>query len=217
MSIAILSAHQLTWQSQYITFGPLDLEFNEGERIAILGEEASGLSTLLRLLSGLIQPKQGIINLLGKSLATVDDRQRANMIGVLFDHVDQQFLTATVGAEISLAHHVELDSTRSAAYLSQAGLAHMDLQRPLHQLSASERYRVAVASVLAAKPRIILADEPGSALSDHGELEFADSLRALCDRTGVTMVTMTSRKSRAKLFGDQIITLTKGRIRDEGV
>jgi len=199
-----------------LLFDDLNIQIYPGQRLAILGAEASGKSTLMRLMAGLIPATAGRVLLNGQPIDL--QTQTKDRPGVLFREPEQHFLTPRVGEEIALtpASRGVTGSkleTRVTEALVWAGLPLDWEDEPLNNLSASQRARVALAALYAAHPRLLLADEPAAHLSEKGETEIADKFRLLADEQGMALLTFTSRLQRAQGFGDTVLLLSAGRLR----
>ncbi|MEG3641333.1 ATP-binding cassette domain-containing protein [Magnetococcus sp. PR-3] len=186
---------------------PVNLTVDASSRIAIYGEEGVGKSQLLRLMAGLIVPSEGgEIRLNGTDLAQWRGPQRAQHLAVLFHQPERHFLTAYVGEEVGFGCQpalTDVTDTRLDPWLHMCGVEAHWWPLPLNQLSSAQRARVALLSVLWPQPPLLLADEPGAALSEVGEAELAEILQ---NRAG-GLVVFTSRLSRAKAFATQIYRL----------
>ncbi|MBF0623286.1 MAG: MFS transporter [Magnetococcales bacterium] len=191
---------------------PLDLTLAPGQRLAFLGPEGCGKSRLLAVLAGLDPPAGGVVLLQGRPLDQWPGPKRTEIIGVLFQQPRLHFIGQDVAEEVSLALASRglggppLEERVSLA-LAEAGLAPEQFrERPLAGLSAAECSRVALAALLVVRPRLVLADEPGSDLSESGEADLAALLDRLA-REGATTVIFTSRQQRAQRFADRILPL----------
>ncbi|MBF0296500.1 MAG: ATP-binding cassette domain-containing protein [Magnetococcales bacterium] len=178
-----------------------------GERVAVLGGEACGKSRLLRILAGLEHPDGCRVRWRGEALADLPAARRAREIGVLFRDPDSRFLCATPGEEIALGLPTGEARARVTESLIWAGLEPELAWRSWAELSASQRYRVAMAVVHAARVTLWLIDEPGGPLSDIGEADFSRRLSEHLRRHGASSVIVTSRASRARRFADRVIRL----------
>lgn len=187
-----------------------------GERWAVIGPEGCGKSTLLRLMAGLIPPDTGNVLLNGRACATVTNR--SEILGVLFCEPASRFLAPVVWEEVilTLSSH-GLDDACLQQRLDQAlhlaGLPKEMANRELASLSTSHCARVALAAVLAVRPQLLLADEPGAQLSTEGEIEMAHRLAAQTHAPqNMASVIFTSRMERAKRFADRYLRLANGRM-----
>ncbi len=146
-----------------------ELCIQDGEQVALLGESGSGKTTLLNLVSGLILPDRGRVEVEGTDLAALPeparDRFRATTIGYVFQsfHLLEGF-SALENVELgALFAQGRVDPARARRLLEEVGLGHRLHHRP-SQLSVGQQGRVALARALMNRPRVLLADEPTGAL-----------------------------------------------------
>lgn len=198
----------------------------EGESLVILGANASGKTTLLQLLAGLIFPARGTVRafdivLSEQSLQDGDfARTFRQRVGFLFQDTDAMLFSATVYDDIAFGP-LQLDLTpdevrrRVEETLSLLGLSAI-AQQPPHQLSGGEKKKVALAALLAVSPGTLLLDEPTSGLDPRSQrwfVELAGELRAM----GKTLVTATHDLHVADEIADRVIVLGEDhRIAAEG-
>jgi len=181
----------------------LNLDMEQGETLAILGQSGSGKSTYLTLLAGLDSPTSGAIILNGQDMQDLDEEAlskfRARNIGIIF----QQFhlmshLTALENVSLPLDLFKDPDAEdKSREALEQVGLGKRMGHFP-HQLSGGECQRVAIARAMVVRPSILLADEPtGNLDSSTGDI-VSDMIFDLVDRHGMTMLFVTHNEELAK-------------------
>ncbi|HHX82744.1 MAG TPA: ABC transporter ATP-binding protein [Pseudomonadaceae bacterium] len=181
----------------------LNLEMEEGETLAILGQSGSGKSTLLTLLAGLDSPSSGSIILNGQDMQTLSEEQlstfRARNIGIIF----QQFhlmshLTALENVSLPLDLFGDPDATTKAAEaLQQVGLKARASHFP-HQLSGGECQRVAIARAMVVRPSILLADEPTGNLDNATGSYVSDMIFDLVKEHRMTLLFVTHNEELAK-------------------
>lgn len=179
------------------------LEIFEGERVFLYGPSGSGKTSLLNLLAGVQLPTSGSIELLGQNLAALSARQRdklrARHIGVIFQQFNLIPYLNLLDNVLLAAHFAGLDKPeaqlRAHQVLSALGLERELLERPARQLSVGQQQRVAVARALIAKPEILLADEPSSALDSDSRDAFIDLLLDNTRQTGCTVVFVSHDRS----------------------
>jgi putative ABC transport system ATP-binding protein len=166
-----------------------------GETLALTGESGSGKSTLLHLVGGLDQPDSGQIMLDGQDITQMDDAARAALrrdkVGVVF----QQFNlipSLTVGDNIAFQARIagRHDAPHAAALADQMGLA-PHLSKYPEQLSGGQQQRVAIARPLAAKPRLVLADEPTGNLDEDTADAVLSLMIGLTLDTGASLLMVT--------------------------
>lgn len=183
------------------------LELAPGEIMAVLGASGSGKTTLLNLVAGLLKPDTGRI-FLGPDEVTHQPPEQRGLAYVFQDHA--------LWPHLSALEHLLLvmkKPNREAAHqlLERVGLAGLDARKP-HQLSGGQKQRVALARALAAKPRLLLLDEPYSALDpvlrEELRLEVASLLRA----EEVSALHVTHDPDEALAVADRVVVMEGGRI-----
>ena len=199
----------------------VSLDVAEGEFLAIVGGSGSGKTTLLRLANRLIDADSGRITVEGEDVRAVDPVQLRRRIGYvfqsggLFPHMSvadnigiTPKLLGTPAPEIAARVDELLDLVR----LDRA--QHRD--RLPHELSGGQRQRVGVARALAAKPRIVLMDEPFGALDPLTRDALGDDYRALHRKLGLTTVMITHDMTEAILLADRIAVMRAGKLLAQG-
>lgn len=170
-----------------------------GESVAVVGASGSGKSTLLGLMAGLDTPSSGTIKLSGVDLAPLDEDGRAALRGKLLGFVFQSFqllpaLTAmeNVMLPLELAGELSASAARAAAeqMLSRVGLAERLSHYPKH-LSGGEQQRVALARAFAARPQLLLADEPTGNLDAATGTAVIDLMFQMNAEAGTTLILVT--------------------------
>ena len=173
----------------------LDAAFVGGRLTAVTGPSGSGKTTLLRLLAGMDVPTAGDVHVLGEPLSSLDRDGRARFRAERVSLVSQEaglvpFLTAAENVELSLAlRRIDADEARARATeaLASVGLA-AETSRRVEDLSSGQRERVAVARAVAARPSLLLADEPTARLDQANALAVAQLLLDLARDTGAAVV-----------------------------
>jgi sulfate transport system ATP-binding protein len=202
------------------TFFALDdvsLEVPGGGLVALLGPSGSGKTTLLRILAGLERPDRGSLLIDGVDLAAQSARQRN--VGLVFQHY-ALFRHLDVYENIAFALRVrkqpqaEVDA-RVRELLSLIQLESLEHRLP-SQLSGGQRQRVALARALAARPRVLLLDEPFGALDAQVRAELRSWLRRLHDEIHLTTVFVTHDQDEAFEVADRVVVMNRGRIEQIG-
>lgn len=162
----------------------VDLRVREGERVALIGPNGAGKSTLLRLAVGLLAPNAGAIRILGRDCRTeADFRVARASVGLVFQNSDDQLFCPTVLDDVAFGPLNLGQSPEQAVAVAEQTLEALGLQgygaRVTHRLSGGEKRLVALATVLAMRPRLLLLDEPTSGLDATSEGRLLDHLQAL--------------------------------------
>jgi osmoprotectant transport system ATP-binding protein len=199
----------------------VSLQVAAGEFLAIVGSSGSGKTTLLRLANRLIDADAGTITVEGADVRTVDPVQLRRRIGYvfqsggLFPHLsvaDNIGVTPRLLGWPVLEIAARVDELLDLVRLDRA--RHRD--RLPQELSGGERQRVGVARALAAKPRIVLMDEPFGALDPLTRDALGDDYRALHNKLGLTTVMITHDMTEAILLADRVAVMRGGRLLAQG-
>ena len=197
------------------------LEVAEGEFLAIVGGSGSGKTTLLRLANRLIDADSGRITVEGEDVRAVDPvalRRRIGYVfqsGGLFPHMS---VAANIGVTPKLLGTAAAEiSSRVDELLDLVRLERTQYRdRFPHELSGGQRQRIGVARALAAKPRIVLMDEPFGALDPLTRDALGDDFRDLHKKLGLTTVMITHDMTEAILLADRVAVMRGGKLLAEG-
>jgi osmoprotectant transport system ATP-binding protein len=186
------------------------------EFLAVVGASGSGKTTLLRLINRLSEPSEGRVSIDGEDVRKVDPIRLRRSIGYVFQGVGL-FPHMNVAENIAVtARLIGWDRDRRHQRVAELlQVVHLDqayAERFPHQLSGGERQRVGVARALAAKPRIMLMDEPFSALDSITRDALGADYRRLHDELALTTVMITHDMLEALLLADRIIVLQDGKL-----
>lgn len=200
------------------TLGPATFEAQRRDLVAILGPNASGKSTLLRLLAGLEKPLSGRIEVGGSEVSELDLRTRAQSIALVQQESELLFplrvweyvLQGRYPYGRRLRFETEEDCLFAGNALAQVGAAPLR-DRWMDQLSGGEKQRVILARALAQQPALLLLDEPTQHLDIGGKVELLRRLRRLADENRHTVVVVTHELNLAAEFSDRIVLLHKGK------
>ena len=204
----------------------VDLAVYEGETLALVGESGCGKSTLGRLLLGLLLPTQGQVFFDGQDLAALPPARlralRRQMQLVFQDTAAALNPRWTVGQ--SLAEPLRIHNlcprgeyaARGAALLTQVGLAPDLLDRYPHQLSGGQRQRVGLARALALSPRLVVCDEPVSALDVSVQAQMLNLLADLQASQGLTYVLISHDLGVVRHSADRVCVMFLGRVCEVG-
>jgi cobalt/nickel transport system ATP-binding protein len=161
----------------------VDLRIEKGERVALLGPNGAGKTTLVLHLNGILRGGRGRVSVAGLDVTKRSLPEIRRRVGVVFQDPDDQLFMPTVGEDVAfgprnLGLSEDEVATRVATALEQVGMSDAADRLP-HHLSFGQRRRVAVATVLAMQPEVIVLDEPSSNLDPAGRRELAEVLDAL--------------------------------------
>ncbi len=199
-----------------VALNDVDLCLHQGERVALLGPNGAGKTTLALHLNGILRAQTGQITVAGLPLDAATLPQIRRRVGLVFQDPDDQLFMPTVGEDVAfgpanlglrgdeLTHRVE----RS---LATVGLPHASTRAPFH-LSFGQRRRVAVATVLAMEPDLLVLDEPTSNLDPFARRELAELLTTL----DVTVLMITHDLPYALQLCPRSLVLSGGRIVADG-
>ena len=194
----------------------VDLTVEKGEFVAVVGTSGSGKSTLLHMLGGLDRPTGGTVTVDGKELSAMRDEEltifRRRKIGFVFQNYN---LVPVLNVYENIVLLIQLDGNApDKAYVERIietlGLE-AKLQNLPNNLSGGQQQRVAIARALAAKPAIILADEPTGNLDSATSLDVMGLLKVTAQKFSQTIVMITHNEELAQM-ADRIIRIEDGRI-----
>jgi osmoprotectant transport system ATP-binding protein len=199
----------------------VSLEVAEGEFLAIVGGSGSGKTTLLRLANRLIDADQGSIQIEGEDVRAADPVALRRRIGYVFQS-GGLFPHMSVAANIGITPKLKgLPAAKITGRVDELlDLVRLDRaqyrDRFPHELSGGQRQRVGVARALAARPKIVLMDEPFGALDPLTRDALGDDYRALHRKFGLTTVMITHDMTEAILLADRIAVMRAGRLLAQG-
>lgn len=194
----------------------VDLEVEKGTFVSIVGTSGSGKSTLLHMLGGLDRPTTGKVWVDGTDIFALKDDAltifRRRKIGFVFQSYN---LVPVLNVYENVVLPIELDGNKVDREYAEAIIDTLGLSSKLHnlpgQLSGGQQQRVAIARALAAKPAIVLADEPTGNLDSKTSQDVLSLLKVTGEKFGQTIVMITHNEEIAQL-ADEIIRIEDGRI-----
>jgi putative ABC transport system ATP-binding protein len=222
MSEIIVHAHGLTkvfgtGAQRVMALRGVDLDIGPGEFLALVGPSGSGKTTLLNLIGALDAPTAGDLVVLDRAIADLSRRERAALrlesVGFVFQAYNLvPVLTAVENVEFVL----ELQGVGSERHaravdaLEELGLKEL-ADRRINELSGGQQQRVAVARAVAARPKLVLADEPTANLDGENAEILMHLMRDLRDRHGMTFV-FSTHDPRVVAHAYRVVTLVDGRV-----
>ncbi len=205
-------------------FGPhvldaVDLTIAPGEFLAIIGQNGSGKTTLAKHLVGLLEPTAGRVLIGGRDRAGLAPAATAREVGYVFQNPDHQIFAGTVEEEIAFGpRNLGLDAAATARRIEEV-LAAVDLGamrgRDPFLLSKGERQRLAVASVLALRPRVLILDEPTTGLDYREQRRMMALVREL-NESGIAIVMITHTPWLVAEYARRAVLMRRGRVMFDG-
>ncbi len=211
-----LASVRAAWGRQEVLHA-VSLDVAEGELVSLLGPNGSGKSTLLRVIAGFERPTAGSVELDGQDLAGLPPHRRS--VGLLFQEpvlLPRRTVFENVAYAPLLQHrsYVEVRATvREVSDLLALGPL---LDRPSDQLSGGEAHRVALARTLAARPRLILLDEPFASVDVEVRAGLRAEFRAALRAVGATAIHVTHDREEGLFLGDRLALIFEGSLRTVG-
>ncbi|HSS89381.1 MAG TPA: ABC transporter ATP-binding protein [Streptosporangiaceae bacterium] len=189
----------------------LSLEIAPGELVALLGPSGCGKTTALRILAGFETADSGTVTVDGKDIAPVPPAKRdMGMVFQSYSLFPNMSALENVGFGLRMRKMSTADRRRRAReQLELVGLAAQASQFP-HQLSGGQQQRVALARALAIQPRVLLLDEPLSALDAKVRLQLREQIRSLQQRLGITTLFVTHDQEEALSMADRVGVMKDG-------
>lgn len=203
----------------------VDLDIDDGEFLLVTGPSGCGKSSLCRCLNGLIPhfyggEVRGSVEVHGRDVLRTPTREMAAVVGMVFQDPENQLVAMDVEREIAfglenLAFPRQVIVKRIEEALDTLGISHLR-RRQVHQLSGGEKQKVAIASVLALHPHVLVLDEPTSELDPRGAEEVLSIVQRLNDELGTTVVLVEHRLERVVHLVDRMVVLNEGSVIADG-
>lgn len=208
----------------------VDLDIADGERVGLVGSSGSGKSMIARAMMGLLPAtaqvtgsvELGGTQIVGASDAAVADL-RGRYVGMVFQNPSAALnpvmtVAQQVGLPLYLHYDLSLDerSERVTAMLAKVGIGEDVLAKYPHELSGGQRQRVGIATALVTSPRLIIADEPTTALDSITQRQIVDLLTSLVDESGASMLFITHDFAVLNRATTRCYVLENGRIEESG-
>jgi energy-coupling factor transport system ATP-binding protein len=197
----------------------VDMTVRQGEFLAILGQNGSGKTTLVKHFNGLLKPTEGMVKVEGEETTEQGMLRLGQRVGYVFQNPDHQIFSETVFDEVSFGPRIrEMDDAevreRVDEALSAVGLEGRGDEDPFG-LTKGERQRVAVASVLAVRPEVLILDEPTTGL-DYAEQRSMMDLVGRLNEAGSTIIVVTHTMWVVAEYAHRVVVVRDGRINLSG-
>jgi oligopeptide transport system ATP-binding protein len=205
----------------------VSLSLGEGETLGVVGESGSGKSTLGRCILRLIEPTRGSVRFMGQDLLQLDRKALRGMrreLQIVFQDPysslnPRMTVRSTVGEALRvhrLTHGGAEEEQRVAELLDQVGLRRDFMQRYPHELSGGQRQRVGIARALAVRPKLVICDEPVSALDVSVQAQIVNLLKDLSEALGLSYLFIAHDLSVVRLMAQRVAVMYLGRVVELG-
>jgi putative spermidine/putrescine transport system ATP-binding protein len=202
----------------YVALDDVTLDIAAGEFLTLLGPSGSGKTTLLMALAGFVRPESGLLTIGGRDVTPLPPNKRN--IGVVFQNY-ALFPHMSVSGNVEYPLRLRGVLKAQAREQAEAALARVKLSgfgaRDIAALSGGQRQRVALARAIVFEPRVMLMDEPLSALDKNLREHMQFEIRKLHDDLGVTTIYVTHDQREALTMSDRVAVMDNGRIQQIGV
>lgn len=197
----------------------VSLSIGDGEFVAVIGENGAGKSTLSKLISGLLKPVEGTVTINAMNTEKTKNSLLAKQIGFLFQNPDRQLCCYTVKDEIAFGLKATKYGTqkeieeRTEEIINQFNFNRDDAP---FALSRGQRQKLALASVIAVKPKIMILDEPTTGLDEVECREIMDHVKYLNEKKGTTVIMVCHDMDLVKEYSKRTVTVSAGKITYDG-
>ena len=210
-----------SYNKDYQALKGVSLKVEDGEMVALLGKNGAGKSTLFLHLNGIYKPDEGQVFIEGEELkydkkSLLKFRQK---VGIVFQNPDDQIFAPTVEEDVAfgplnLDLPMEEVQKRVTESLARVGMSGYEKKAP-HHLSGGQKKRVAIAGILAMRPKIMVLDEPTAGLDPQGVTDLSKLLKELNDE-GITIIISTHEVNLVPNYAQRVFVLVDGLLIAEG-
>lgn len=199
------------------TISNLSLNIDKGEFVAVIGSNGAGKSTLCRLLNGLLKPSSGSVVINGMDTRTTKTSTLAKHIGFLFQNPDRQICKNTIEEEIRFGLELALNDTNLINGRLEEVLRTFEFDKDSNpfNLSRGERQRLALASLIAIEPEILILDEPTTGL-DYKECIGIMEIMKKLNSKGVTVIMISHDMELVLDYAKRVLVLSGGKLIADG-
>lgn len=195
------------------------LEIPHGEFVGIIGHTGSGKSTLIQHLNGLIKATDGLLYYNGKNIYEegYNMRELRNQVGLVFQYPEHQLFEIDVMADVCFGPknqglNPEECKQRALDALRLVGIKEKYYQSSPFELSGGQKRRVAIAGVLAMRPKVLVLDEPTAGLDPKGRDDILDQIAYLHKQSDMTVILVSHSMEDIARYADRIIVMNKGTV-----
>jgi energy-coupling factor transport system ATP-binding protein len=202
----------------------VSLQVAEGECVAIIGHTGSGKSTLIQHFNGLMRPQTGkvVVNGYDVSDPKVDVKSLRRQVGLVFQNPEDQIFEKLIGDDIAYGPFkmgLPLEEVRERVEwaMELVGLSFEEMKdRPTYALSGGQKRKVALAGVLALKPKVLVLDEPTAGLDPRSRQELLERILHLNKKEGLTVIFVSHNMDEVARLAERVFVMANGRIACEG-
>ncbi|WP_142413422.1 energy-coupling factor transporter ATPase [Hathewaya massiliensis] len=197
----------------------INMEINKGDFISIIGHTGSGKSTLIQMLNGLLKPTSGTVyvdgvDIFSKKVNLTDIRKK---VGLVFQYPEYQLFEETIEKDIAygpsnLGLSEEEIINRVKESMNMVGLNYEKYKdKSPFNLSGGQKRRVAIAGILAMKPKVLILDEPAAGLDPRGREEILRSIKELNEKYNITIILVSHSMDDVARFAKSVIVMSEGK------
>ena len=199
----------------------INLELAEGKMTAIIGATGSGKTTLVQHLNALLLPSKGTVNVLDYQITAgkkfTDVKKLRHQVGLVFQFAEYQLFEETILKDVCfgpLNFGVEEKEAETIARrcLKTVGISEEDFDKSPLELSGGQKRRVAIAGILAMRPKVLVLDEPTAGLDPAGAQTMMELFRKINKEEGITVLIVTHNMEHVLEFCDEVVVLEKGEL-----
>ncbi len=197
----------------------VDLQVAEGEFLGLIGPTGSGKSTLAQHLNGLLRPTSGRVVVEGEDISAKRKPLRSlrQKVGLVFQYPEHQLFEETVYDDVAFGpRNLGLDEAEVKRRVhwatSLVGLPEEMLSRSPFELSGGQMRRVAIAGVLAMRPRVLVLDEPAAGLDPRGRRDILGHIRKMHQKEGITVILVSHNMEDVAELAQRIVVLHRGEV-----
>ncbi len=201
----------------------VDLMIESGEFVGMIGHTGSGKSTLIQQINGLLSPSSGQVYIDGQGIFRTDVKMKdiRQKIGLVFQYPEHQLFEMTIYKDVAFGptnmglDKKEIDE-RVRWALEIVGIEESMYEDSPFDLSGGQKRRVAIAGVLAMRPKVLILDEPTAGLDPRGRDEILSEIAKLHNKLGITVILVSHSMEDIAKYVDRVVVMDKGEIRLDG-
>lgn len=201
----------------------VNLEINDGEFVGMIGHTGSGKSTLIQQINGLLTPTKGQVYVDGQGIFNTDVKLKdiRQKVGLVFQYPEHQLFEMTIYKDVAFGPtNMGLDEDevdrRVRWALEIVGIEEDMYEDSPFDLSGGQKRRVAIAGVLAMKPKVLVLDEPTAGLDPQGRDEILNEVTKLHNQLGITVVLVSHSMEDIARYVERVVVMDKGQVRFDG-